>query len=134
MSAFYNSGMKDFNEWNNLKKKLNERSIPPFANRGDIWWCSIGLNVGSEQDGKNELFERPVLVLEVFNSDMLRVAPLTSKTIQDRYRLKINYDERWGVVVLSQIKTISPKRLSRKITSLDISEFQKVIQVLRSII
>ena len=126
--------MKNFDEWNELKKKLDERQNVPFANRGDIWWCSIGLNVGWEQDGKNELFERPVLILEVFNKDMLRIAPLTSKTKEDRHRLKITYSERWGVVVLSQVKTISPRRLSRKIASLDMSEFQKVMEAFRNII
>ncbi len=31
-------------------------------------WCSIGINVGDEEDGKNELYERPVLVIKKFNA------------------------------------------------------------------
>lgn len=30
----------------------------------EIWWCSLGVNIGFEQDGTNDLFERPVLVIK----------------------------------------------------------------------
>ena len=70
---------KNFDSWNKIKKQVDERKINIFCNQREIWWCSLGLNVGSEEDGKNELFERPVLIINVFNRDMIRVSPLTSK-------------------------------------------------------
>lgn len=118
---------KDFDTWNTLKKKVDGRTNIPFANQRDIWWCSLGVNVGSEEDGKNELFERPVLVLKVFSKTMLRVAPLTSKERNDVYHIPISYNGTRGSVILSQIKTISTKRLSRKLTRLDIGQFQNII-------
>lgn len=50
--------MKDFNQWNKEKKGLENvgHDILAFHER-EIWWCSIGINLGDEQDGKNELFE-----------------------------------------------------------------------------
>ena len=59
---------KDFDSWNTEKKQLEEfgPDVLIFHER-EIWWCSIGVNLGDEQDGKNELFERPVLVVRKFN-------------------------------------------------------------------
>ena len=58
LKKWYNVVMdKDFNEWNELKKKINSRN-PIYVSERDIWFCSVGLNVGSEQSGKHKLFER----------------------------------------------------------------------------
>jgi hypothetical protein len=60
---------KDFDGWIKKKKSLHESSKEKAAYfyEREIWWCSIGINIGFEQDGKNEHFERPVLVLRKFN-------------------------------------------------------------------
>ena len=111
----YTSRMeKDFDNWNEFKKVLNEKQNIPFANSREIWWCSVGLNIGTEEDGKNELFERPIIILRVLNKNTLRIAPLTSKEKSDDHHFLISYHNRTGSVILSQIKTISSKRLSRK--------------------
>ena len=122
---------KDFDHWNEIKKKINDREKLVFCNRREIWWCSLGLNIGVEEDGKNQLFERPVLIIKVFNDKMLRVAPLTGKVKEDKYHITINYNARVGSVILSQLKTISSKRLSRKLCRLDEEQFDKVIERLK---
>lgn len=123
--------MKDFDSWNSLKKNIDERKNTPFANKRDIWWCSLGVNVGTEEDGKNELFERPVLVLRVLNKNTIRIAPLTSKNKNDDHNFPISYNDREGSVIMSQIKTVNTKRLSRKLTRLDKSQFEKVMKKIR---
>ncbi len=80
---------KNFDTWNSIKKNINLKKKEIFCNQREIWWCSIGLNIGSEEDGKNELFERPVLIIKVFNRDTLRVIPLTSKNKQDEHHIQI---------------------------------------------
>ncbi len=122
---------KDFDRWNEIKKRIDVREKLIFCNRREIWWCSLGLNVGVEEDGKNQLFERPVLIIKVFNDRMLRVAPLTGKTKEDQHHITINYNNRSGSVILSQLKTISSKRLSRKLCRLDEEQFAKVIERLK---
>lgn len=122
---------KDFDSWNQIKKKIDIREKLVFCNQREIWWCSLGLNVGVEEDGKNQLFERPVLIIKVFNERMLRVAPLTGKIKEDKYHITINYNNRSGSVILSQLKTISSKRLSRKLCRLDKKQFAKVIERLK---
>ncbi len=55
---------KDFDRWNNQKKviqQLNNQGIL-FSER-EVWWCALGENIGDEENGKNELFERPVLII-----------------------------------------------------------------------
>ena len=117
---------KEFDSWNKKKKSINLKSKNIFCNQREIWWCSIGLNVGSEEDGKNELFERPVLIVDVFNRDMLRIVPLTSKNKIDLFHVQITYNDRFGSAIISQMKTISSKRLSRKLCRLDTIQFDEV--------
>ena len=123
---------KDFDKWNELKKVLNEKQNVPFANDREIWWCSVGINIGTEEDGKNELFERPVIILRVLNKNTLRVAPLTSKEKLNEHYFTISYHDRVGAVILSQIKTISTKRLSRKLARLDKKQFEKLREKIKN--
>ena len=92
------------------------------------------MNIGTEEDGKNELFERPIIILRVLNKNTLRIAPLTSKEKSDDHHFLITYHNRAGSVILSQIKTISTKRLSRKLTRLDKTQFEKLINKIRDVI
>ena len=125
---------KDFDKWNELKKVLNKKQNIPFANKREIWWCSVGINVGTEEDGKNELFERPIIILRVLNKNTLRIAPLTSKEKSDNHHFPISYLNRKGSVILSQIKTISSRRLSRKLTRLDKKQFEELINKIKDVI
>jgi len=125
---------KNFDEWNKFKKVLNEKQNIPFSNIREIWWCSVGVNIGTEEDGKNELFERPIIILRVLNKNTLRIAPLTSKEKSNEHHFLISYLNRTGSVILSQIKTISSKRLSRKLTRLDKKQFEKLINKIRDVI
>lgn len=115
---------KDFDKWNEEKKNVDKRNIDAglFYNPREIWWCSLGINVGVETDGKHENFERPILVLRKFNKYMFWGIPMTSQESQGDFHQEINYEGGKSWAMLSQIKTISTKRLLRKITT--ISEFQ----------
>ncbi|MFA6404571.1 MAG: hypothetical protein WCW03_01010 [Candidatus Paceibacterota bacterium] len=48
---------KDFDLWNTHKKHLDKSKSPDYFHERDIWWCAIGVNIGSEQDGKNDNFD-----------------------------------------------------------------------------
>ena len=43
----------------------------------EIWWCALGVNVGSEQDGVAKTYEPPILVIKNFNGQVLWAVPLT---------------------------------------------------------
>ena len=120
---------KDFDKWN-IEKKLVDKKIVNrdlFFYAREIWWCSTGLNIGVEADGKNENFERPILIIKKFNADMIWVLPLTTKEKQNKYYYKLDHEIIKSWVILSQIKTISTKRLLRKIGTVSELDFKEVI-------
>ena len=41
---------KNFDTWNIKKKHVNRGESRLYTER-EIWWCSLGVNIGSEQDG-----------------------------------------------------------------------------------
>ena len=68
--------LKQFAEWTSLKNKLHKKShVAPYVSEGDIWWASIGENVGSEIDGKNSLFSRPVIIYKKLSHHFLLYQP-----------------------------------------------------------
>ena len=118
---------KDFNRWNELKKELDVRNEKVLFHEREIWWCSLGVNIGFEENGKNEMFERPVLILRKFNKYVLWVLPLTRSIKDGGYYYKITQgDEDNSVVILSQIRLISNKRLLRKMRMMNAAEFREI--------
>jgi mRNA interferase MazF len=71
----------DFDRWNKIKKQLaqEERSPAAFPKSGEVWMCTLGVNLGREQNGGTRDFSRPVLVVQKFNNEMFWVVPLTTK-------------------------------------------------------
>jgi mRNA interferase MazF len=125
---------KDFDSWNQLKKKLQQKNKRIFFHEREIWWCSLGLNLGDEEDGKNYYFERPVLVLRRFNSRIALVLPLSSQIKYNRYYHIHSYEKLLVSVLLSQIKVVSTKRFSRFVRKISASEFELIRKKVRRII
>lgn len=123
MSSEY---LNQFDLWNLQKQRVHNR-VSVFCNIREIWWCILGLNIGSEQNGKNDIFERPVLIIKVFSKEICRIIPLTSSIKNDEHHLHITYGETEGSLILSQMKTISTKRLFRKMCRLDDGQFNLTI-------
>ncbi|KKP89605.1 MAG: hypothetical protein UR94_C0034G0006 [Parcubacteria group bacterium GW2011_GWA2_36_10] len=122
-----------FVEWTKLKIRLHidHQKIVYFYER-EIWWASLGENIGFEQNGKDESFSRPVLILKKFNNHLTWVLPLTSQDKIGKYYYPTNIDNKNGFIILSQIRAISIKRLIRKIATLDKDTFKKVKSKIKS--
>jgi len=128
---------KDFDKWNSLKKNINllEKNQNFFYKEREVWWCSLGLNVGFEQDGKGNNFSRPILILKGFSKEVFLCIPLTTKNKEGKYYSNISLGDNIArKVILSQIKLVDSKRLQNKITTINEVEFkeikQKVIQII----
>lgn len=123
--------MKDFDSWNKEKKNLElfEQNEIVFHER-EIWWCSLGLNIGDEQDGKNNLFERPVLVIKKFNNKICWVLPITSVVHEGIYYHTLEYKGMSSSVILSQIRLVSAKRFSRLIRKISIDQLEIICRKL----
>jgi mRNA interferase MazF len=116
---------KDFDNWNSLQKRLDNRRVT-YCRAKEIWWCHLGVNVGCEENGKNINFERPVLILKKFNQEMLWILPMTSINKQNKYYSRVFYRGREYSIILSQIRTISSRRLLRKVWVMKKKDFKKV--------
>ncbi len=90
----------------------------------------MGVNIGFEQDGKNDLFERPVLIIKTFNKEVLWIVPLTSRHKKNKYYYEFDYKSKPQTAILSQIRLISSKRLLRKIWTFPINDFKKVKELI----
>ena len=126
--------MKDFDLWGKYKKAVEKTEEIKLFHEREVWWCVLGLNIGSEQDGKGFLFQRPVLVVKKFNNRVLWVVPIThTHKMNPYYYLLPEWGDGASAAVLSQLKLISNKRLIRKFGVLPVEEFDNVIEKLKHI-
>jgi mRNA interferase MazF len=110
---------KDFFGWAKVKQEIQERKRPPYFSEGQIWWCSLGSNIGTEQDGKGANFMRPVVVLSKFNESSCVVVPVTGRAREGRYYLPMgDVTGRPASAILSQLRLIDSKRLLERIDSI----------------
>ncbi len=126
---------KDFDKWNTVKQALDQREQLPVFNEREVWWCSVGMNVGFEIFGKDERFWRPVLVLGKHSRHTFFGLPFgsTIKPNNPRY-FALHFRGREGSVLLSQGRTLSSKRLSNKIGKLPHSRFNEIRKAFKSTI
>lgn len=118
---------KDFQRWHTLKSSIHEASPTPLFRERELWWCSLGANIGVEADGKNDLFERPILVWRKFNKEMFWGLPITSKEKTGKsFYFTFGFQGETPTVVLSQLRVLSSKRLIRRLGKLSDSEFEKL--------
>ena len=126
--------LKEYDPWNGLKKELNSQSNFPFVNDGDVWFCSVGVNVGQEQDGKHGYFERPVLVVRRWSRESFFGVPLTSKPKIGSYYHEIKFGDRTSWALLAQIRTFDCRRLQRIIGKIPHSELHRIRMHVRELI
>ena len=100
----------------------------------DIWWISIGINIGFEEDGKHERYLRPVLILKKFNRDLFLGIPMSTKIKDNRYYISVSVNNQTVSALISQIRVFSAKRMQDKLAELDKGDFEKVkIEVIKMI-
>lgn len=100
-----------------------------YAYPREVWWCTFGLNLGTEIDGKNDSFERPAIVMKVYNKEMMVVLPLTTRQKKDPYHYRVAFESKTVWVKLTQMRVISNKRLSRKVNVVDKKVFEEIRRV-----
>ena len=128
-NTFY---FKDFDNWIVKKQNLHEKSSKsPFFKERDIWWLSIGVNVGFEEDGKHENFVRPVLVLKKFNNEIFLGVPLSTKLKDNKYYVQITVKEKIVSALTSQVRVFSSKRIWNKLAELDKGDFKVVLEEIK---
>lgn len=117
---------KEFDRWNEIKKRTDGEEPRLYTVR-EIWWCRLGLNVGSEQDGNGAQFLRPVVIARAFGASTCLVVPLTASTRKHRLRVPVGkVKDRDASALISQIRVIDTRRLVEKIGFLDKERFADI--------
>ena len=126
---------KDFDGWNVEKKRINDLGAAPFYHERELWWCTLGVNVGSEQDGSGEAYRRPILVLKGLSRETFLAVPLTTSMREHPLRPAIGLVEgKEAHALISQIRVIDTKRLVRKIGYLDKEQFARIQKTARGML
>ncbi len=107
--------IKRFDEWNTLKKKIEENTNLPYCHEGELRWSYIGENLGMEICGKGPCFTRPVYVLGILGRNLALVIPVTTVFHKGRHFYKIVFKGVEQYLCFNQIKVISTKRLGARI-------------------
>ena len=105
--------------------------------RGDIYWADLNPTIGHEQAGI-----RPVLIIsnDIFNmkSGTIIAIAITSQPQKAGFPLTLKIPEtnlpKESWVKISQIRTLSTKRIKEKITKISSSELKQIIEGLNEII
>jgi mRNA interferase MazF len=124
---------KDFDNWNKIKKKTDAEQPRLYTVR-EIWWCRLGVNIGIEQDGSDENFVRPVLIMRGLGPDACIVVPLT--TSRREHALRIQIGEVGGKQAranISQLRVIDTRRLGEKICFLNKKNFAELRKAVRNL-
>lgn len=103
---------KDFKKWHEKKSGIDAIPQRPFFHEGEVWFCHLGTNIESEQDGTGADFLRPIVIVRKFNQEVFWAVPLTRTRKKSLYYFSFSFKERISVAILSQIRLVDARRLS----------------------
>ncbi len=125
---------KDYQKWHKVKTGLDSQTQIPFYNEREVWWCSLGLNVGVEIDGKNQLFTRPAPILRKFNRHMFWGLPLTSQNKTGEIYHTFYLHGREETINFAQLRLFSSKRLIRRMGKISHGQQHSILRHLIDIL
>lgn len=107
--------VKRFRAWHKIKFKIHHnKNVPAGYKERDIWWMSLGHNVGTEEDGKGDMFNRPVLVVKGFSRYQFWGVPLSTTEKTGIYYHQFVVNGKVSSALLSQLRVFDTKRLISK--------------------
>ncbi len=126
---------KDYAVWGTIKTNVHNNKERPFFHEREVWFCTLGENVGFEQDGRGENYLRPVVVVRKFNNAVCLVVPLTKNQKKGIHYFSFSYkDDLVSTAILSQVRLIDAKRLDYKSGFISETDFEALKQKLKQLI
>lgn len=101
-----------------------------MVTRGDIWLVRLDPTAGSEIQKT-----RPCLVVSpegLSHLDTHIVVPLTTGSHPTRFRPEIEFDNKGGLVLPDQIRTVARARMIKRLGATDQETLERVLAVLRA--
>ncbi|MDX9743154.1 MAG: type II toxin-antitoxin system PemK/MazF family toxin [Arcobacteraceae bacterium] len=121
---------ENFDKWNQIKKNVQEDEKNRLFKQRDIFFITMGQNIGFEQNGKGENFVRPIVILKKITNQMFIGIPLSSQIKDGDWFFKFEFNIKdkisLNIAILPQIRMFSSKRLLNKIGVMKIEDFEKM--------
>lgn len=134
MSGSLGDMNKDFDNWNLKKKSLEKREKTFLFNQGEVWWCSIGLNVATESCGKGADYQRPVLIFKKLSKNSFIGIPLSTQEKSGTLFIDISIHNELRYALLYQVRMFSTNRFQRRLATLDTKDFKRVKEKLSQLL
>lgn len=126
---------KDFDKWNKTKRRLHENEVSKLYHAREVWWCSLGVNIGFEQDGDGVEYQRPVLILKGLSKNTCLVIPLTTSAHKHPMRIPLGkIDEKEASAIISQMRVIDTKRLEEKVNFVNKEIFETIRKAVKDML
>ncbi len=125
---------KDFDSWNEKKKLIEGRFSHIIFRERDIWWCSVGINVGNESCGKGKDFQRPVIILKKLNQKSFIGLPCSTKPHKGSWFYTVRVNNTINYISLHQVRMFDVNRLQRQITHLKRGDYIEIKQKLEKLL
>jgi len=119
--------IKRYRAWHKLKRKIHDDpSVPAGYKEREVWWLCLGHNVGFEEDGKGDNFNRPVLIVKGFSKRLFWGIPLSTTGKRGPYYHPLVINGTVSVALLSQLRVFDTKRLINKTGMLGQKDFAEI--------
>jgi mRNA interferase MazF len=106
--------------------------VNPVVETGDIWLVSLDPTVGSEIQKT-----RPCVVISPpeLNQHLktVIVAPMTTGARAAGFRIPMTFQNKQGLILLDQIRTLDKVRLRKKVGALHPSTLDKTLRTLQAV-
>ena len=128
----------DFDKWNEVKKTAHLKENLVGYKEREIFWLRLGKNIGSEEFGKGNEFQRPVIIVKKLTKDLFFGIPLTSKIKQGSYFYTFTYKDKKGkfhtnTAMILQLRTFDKKRLMGRIGTMPQDDFENIAEKIREL-
>ena len=117
---------KDYKTWMGVKAGIHNENTIRSIKEGDVWWAAVGENVGTEIDGKNSRYSRPVVILRKHNNLTFTAVPLTSKKHTGTWYQDFIFQDKTQTAVLVQTRVMSVARPYTRIGRLSKGDLNKI--------
>ncbi len=132
--------MEEFDKWNEVKKKTHKKeNLVGFKPR-EIFWIRLGQNIGSEEYGKGNEFQRPVLIIKKLTYNLFIGVPLTSVVKEDNdyfhsfeFLNKQKNSVSKNSAMILQLKSFDKKRLMGRIGMISKEDYNIIIEKIRKL-
>ncbi|MEN9557640.1 MAG: hypothetical protein RL141_9 [Candidatus Parcubacteria bacterium] len=121
-------------DWTKQKIPAHYADRTVYFFEQEIWWARIGENIGSEENGKNERFERPVLVLRKISKDLFWALPITTTIRKGSWYYAFLFRDEQRSLILPQLRALSSKRLIRRVDRMSDHDFMAVCEKIRAFV